>query len=209
MLIKCFEVGYLETNCYIVSDPVSKKCAVIDPGAGANMLLNYIEENGLNCEYVLLTHTHPDHTGAVEDILLETNAVLHVNKKDCFVNMGMGESFSPKDGTVYYKEGDTIRMGSVVFAVMETPGHSEGSVVLLCTEDGASEPATMFTGDTLFRDSCGRTDFIGGDTEKMMNSLKRLSDVPDNCEVLPGHGFSSDLDREKKFNVYMRAAMSR
>lgn len=207
MLIKCITVGALETNCYVVADEKTLECAVIDPGADASTILDYLEETRLSCRFVLLTHGHFDHTGAVNDLLAETDAALFVHKADVGVSVG-GDyyRFVPPENTRYYAEGDTVCVGSLSFTVLETPGHTPGSVTLLCTEAG-SEDRVLFTGDTLFRDSCGRTDFPGSSTEDILRSLKRLAELPGDYEVLCGHGFGSTLDRERSANYFMKAAV--
>ena len=207
MLLKSFALGAYETNCYIVADEASLDCAVIDPGADATTILIYLEETKLHCRFVLLTHGHFDHTGAVEALLAETDAVLFVHKADVGVSVG-GDfyRFQPPQGTRYYAEGDVVSLGSVSFTVLETPGHTPGSVTLLCAE-ADSEDKLLFTGDTLFRDSCGRTDFPGSSTDDILRSLKRLAQLPGNYEVYPGHGLFSNLDRERSVNYFVNAAL--
>ena len=207
MLLKSFALGAYETNCYIVADEASLDCAVIDPGADAATILNYLEETRLHCRFLLLTHGHFDHTGAVEALLAETDAVLFVHKADVGVSVG-GDfyRFQPPQGTRYYAEGDVVSLGSVSFTVLETPGHTPGSVTLLCAE-ADSEDKLLFTGDTLFRDSCGRTDFPGSSTDDIRRSLKRLAQLPGNYEVYPGHGLFSNLDRERSVNYFVNAAL--
>lgn len=207
MLIKSFELGAYMTNCYIVADETTLECAVIDPGADATTILNYLEETHLNCRFVLLTHGHFDHTGAVEDLLAETDACLFVHKGDVGVTVG-GDfyRFNPPDGTKYYADGDVVCVGGISFTVLETPGHTPGSVTLICTEAGQDEKV-LFTGDTLFRDSCGRTDFPGSSTDDMLRSLRRIAELPGNYEVYPGHSFSSTLDRERSVNYFVNAAL--
>ena len=207
MLLKSFALGAYETNCYIIADEQSLDCAVIDPGADATTILNYLEETKLHCRFVLLTHGHFDHTGAVEDLLAETDAALFVHKADVGVSVG-GDfyRFQPPQDTRYYAEGDVISLGSVSFTVIETPGHTPGSVTLLCSEAG-SEEKLLFTGDTLFRDSCGRTDFPGSSADDILRSLKRLAQLPGNYEVYPGHGLFSNLDRERSVNYFVNAAL--
>ena len=207
MLIKCITVGALETNCYVVADEKTLECAVIDPGADASTILDYLEETKLSCRFVLLTHGHFDHTGAVSDILAETDAKLCMHRADVGISVaGDYYRFVPPEGTHYYAEGDTVCVGGISFTVIETPGHTPGSVTLLCAEAGSEEKA-LFTGDTLFRDSCGRTDFPGSSTEDILRSLKRLAELPGNYEVLCGHGLGSSLDRERSANYFMKAAV--
>ena len=206
MLIKCFTLGSYETNCYIVTDEKTLQCAVIDPGADAGTVLDYLEDNRLKCVYVLLTHGHFDHTGAVEDVMAETGAALFMHQKDDGVTIG-GDYYRYRapEGTKFYKEGDVLRLGSLSFAVIETPGHTPGSVTLLCVQDGAEDRA-LFTGDTLFRSSCGRTDFPGSSPEDMLRSLRRLAELPGDYEVYPGHMDSTTLDRERRTNYFLLQA---
>ena len=206
MLIKCLTVGAYETNCYIVTDPESLETAVIDPGADAAEILDYLESNHLRCQAILLTHGHFDHTGAVEALREETGAPLWMHKKDDGVTIG-GDYYrykAPKD-CKFYADGDRLSVGALEFQVIETPGHTPGSVTLLC-QNSRGERA-LFTGDTLFHGSCGRTDFPGSNTDDMMRSLKRLALLPGDCEVYPGHMDSSTLDRERRFNYFISAAM--
>ena len=207
MLLKSFALGAYETNCYIVTDEASLECAVIDPGADATTILNYLEETRLRCRFVLLTHGHFDHTGAVEDLLAETDAELFVHRSDVGVTVG-GDyyRFNPPQGTKYYADGDVICVGKLSFTVLETPGHTPGSVTLICGEAG-SDDKLLFTGDTLFRDSCGRTDFPGSSAEDILRSLKRIAELPGEYEVYPGHGFFSTLDRERRVNYFVGAAL--
>ena len=207
MLIKTITVGAYETNCYIVADEATLDCAVIDPGADASVILDYLEETHLRCRFVLLTHGHFDHTGAVSDVLADTDALLMMHKADVGVTVG-GDyyRFVPPEGTKFYAEGDVVCVGGLSFTVMETPGHTPGSVSLLCSAKDGGE-TVLFTGDTLFRDSCGRTDFPGSSAEDILRSLKRLAELPGDCEVYPGHGFSTTLAREHALNYFVGAAL--
>ncbi|MEA4896282.1 MAG: MBL fold metallo-hydrolase [Oscillospiraceae bacterium] len=201
MLIKSFTLGHIQTNCYIVTDENTLECAVIDPGAESNTVMRYLEENKLKCRFILLTHGHFDHTGAVEDVMKQTGATVCMSRKDVRkVITEMGYKYAPPKGTVFFKEGDSFTVGSLVFEVIETPGHSEGSVVFRCGD-------ALFTGDTLFKDSCGRTDLPGCSGRDMMKSLKKLAELPGDYEVYPGHMEGTSLDRERRFNYFMRQAM--
>ena len=199
MLIKTLPVGHLETNCYIVTDEASLKCAIIDPGADGNVILDYIEANNLTPEAVFLTHGHFDHHMALQTCLEETFVPGYAHAGD--IN-APGEDSPHKmadvEGLDRYKDGDVIRVGNLEFTVIETPGHSAGSVTLKCE-------GVLFTGDTLFRDSCGRTD-LGGNMDVLLTSLRRLAELPGDYEVYPGHAESTTLERERNFNYYMRHA---
>lgn len=200
MHIKTLTVGPIEENCYVVSDEKTRECAVIDPGDEAGRILDYIEDEKLTVRCILLTHAHFDHVGAVAEIMDETGCELYMNAKDNGVCIGSGEeAYSAPEGTKFYSDGDKISVGELLFRVIETPGHTPGSVCLICGD-------AMFTGDTLFRDSCGRTDFAAGNSDDMMASLRRLARLPGNFEVFPGHMFSTSLDRERRYNYFMAMA---
>ena len=202
MLIKTLPVGYLDTNCYIVTDETTCKCVVIDPGADSNTILDYIESNKLTVEAVFLTHGHFDHQMALRAVLDATgvNAYIH---KDEVAPSGSRRSGQLKlefdDRLKYYDEGHIIQIGGLVFTVMLTPGHSAGSVTLRCEN-------ALFTGDTLFRGSCGRTD-LGGSAADLLSSLKRLAELDGDFEVYPGHEEHTTLNRERSFNPFVIQAM--
>ena len=145
MLIKCLPVGHLMTNCYIVTDETTLECAVIDPGDESNTILYYLEDNHLTCRAILLTHGHYDHTGAVYAVHEETGAPVYMNALDAGTAVAFDSyTFTPPEGTIFYKEGDEVKVGNLTFRVMETPGHTPGGVTLICGD-------ALFTGDTLSR----------------------------------------------------------
>lgn len=199
MLIKCLPVGLYEANCYIVTDENTLECAVIDPGDESNTILNYLEDNHLKARFIFLTHGHFDHTMAVQAVHEQTGATVCMNQKDADIAVEGAGRFTPPADTVWYREGDTFTVGGLRFQVLETPGHTPGGVCLLCEN-------ALFTGDTLFRESCGRTDLPGGDMEQLLRSLKRLSDLPGDYEVYPGHMDSTTMARERLFNYYLKYA---
>ncbi len=202
MLIKTIPVGQLETNCYVVTDPATLDCAVIDPGDESNTILDYLEENRLRCRAVLLTHGHFDHVGAAEAVAEETGATVYMNPlDDRDERRSYTFPFHLPEGGKTYGEGDCVEIGSLRFEVLATPGHTPGGVTLRCGE-------ALFTGDTLFRGSCGRTDLPGGDMEALLRSLRRLCSLEGDYEVYPGHMDSSTLARERLFNYYCRSAMN-
>ena len=200
MLIKTLPVGHLETNCYIVTDEEARTCAIIDPGADSNAILDYIESNKLIPEAIFITHGHFDHIMALDAVMGATGAPAYINKQGSQAgrrrNAKNPDDLSKLRG---YAEGDTMHVGSLEFTVLETPGHSPDSVTLKCG-------VALFTGDTLFRDSCGRTDLEGGSMDVLLKSLRRLSELEGDYEVYPGHAESSTLSRERSFNYYMRYA---
>ena len=203
MLIKTLPVGQLETNCYVVTNEDTLDCAVIDPGDESNTILDYLEQNRLRCRAIFLTHGHYDHVGAADAVREETGATVYMNALDDR-RKNYDEHFPytlPEDGE-YYGGGDTVELPGLRFEVIATPGHTRGGVTLRCED-------ALFTGDTLFKGSCGRTDLPGGDMEEELESLRTLCSLPGDYEVYPGHMDSSTLSRERMFNYSCRLAMNR
>lgn len=203
MLIKTLTVGPIETNCYVVTNEATLECVVVDPGDESNTILDYIEDRGLKLKAILLTHGHYDHVNACEAVSSQTGAKVYMNEKDDFNSIGSPIlPYSLGDNGQYVSDGDVIREAGMEFTVIATPGHTPGGVTY--KTDGA-----LFTGDTLFRGSCGRTDLPGGDMNDLMASLAKLCAIEGDYEVYPGHMDSSSLVREKSFNFYCRQAMQR
>ena len=203
MLIKTLPVGQLETNCYVVTDENALVCAVIDPGDESNTILDYIEDNKLSCKAILITHAHFDHVSAVNAMLEATGAELYMCEKDLeLAKTGASGRFTPPENTHFYKDGDEVKVAGLTFKVMETPGHTPGGVTLICGD-------ALFTGDTLFRGSCGRTDLPGGDMRAELRSLKRIASLEGEYEVYPGHAESSMLSIEREHNPYVRHALEK
>lgn len=200
MLIKTLPVGHLETNCYVVTDENTLECVIIDPGAESNTILDYVEANNLKPKAIFITHGHFDHVTALSAVREATGAPVYVSRKDaCPPGLARMHRLVEDDSFNYWREGDSVTVGSMTFTVMETPGHSPGSVTIRCGD-------VLFTGDTLFRDSCGRTDLEGGDMDQILASLLRLAALDGDFEVYPGHGDSSTLDRERRFNYFINYA---
>ena len=199
MLIKNLPVGQLETNCYIIIDEATRRCAIIDPGAESNTILDYIEEHDLIPHVIMLTHGHFDHCMGLEPLLEELDVHAYIHELEIASDFDDTQYKLRDNGKMtYFFEGEVIKVGGLEIHVMETPGHSAGSVTLCCEN-------ALFTGDTLFRDSCGRTD-LGGSMEEMLLSLKRLYELEGDYEVYPGHAGATTLNRERNFNQYMKAA---
>lgn len=192
-------LGPLETNCYLVSDERSGLCAVIDPATRSAKILETVQAQGWRVGCILLTHAHFDHTGALKSLhaaLPDVPVYVHAQDTDNNTNMSNGNLVY----TNTYADGDVASCGELAFRVLHTPGHTLGSVCLQCEN-------ALFTGDTLFAGSYGRTDFIGGDDAAMRRSLARLGHLEGDYTVLPGHGESSTLDYERRTNPYLREAM--
>ena len=203
MNIKTIPVGQLETNCYVVVNEETLACVVIDPGDESNTIMDYIESNRLKCEAIMLTHGHFDHVGAVNEILEQTGCALYINPRDEGYEVGKsGVKFKMPEGGKYYDDGDVIVEAGLEFKVLATPGHTPGSVCLICGD-------ALFTGDTLFRGSCGRTDLPGGSMREEMRSLKKICRLEGDFDVYPGHMDSSTLERERRFNHYCREAVAK
>lgn len=202
MLIKTIPVGHLETNCYVVTDENTLSCALIDPGDESNTIMDYLEDNHLKCKAILLTHGHFDHTGAVAAIAEETGAQVWMNKRDlCRPGEDEGYRYAAPADCKFYDEGDCVDVDALHFQVLATPGHTPGGVCLICGD-------ALFTGDTLFKGSCGRVDLPGGSAKEEMQSLRKLCMLPGDYEVYPGHMDCSTLERERSFNYYCREAMN-
>ena len=188
-------LGLYQTNCYLIHDEASKACCVIDPGYDADAILEECEKLGLSVEAILLTHGHFDHVGAVKDLAAETGCKVYLHTADLAMPPMMTA------GTLYYTdtytEGSQLNLAGLSIGVLHTPGHTPGSVCLV-TEN------TMFSGDTLFCGSCGRTDLPGGSWKTIRESLLRLSSIDRDLIVYPGHGESTTLAWEKQYNPYMR-----
>lgn len=187
-------LGNYQTNTYTLYDNESERCLVIDPGYEAQTILAQTQSIGRKVEAILLTHGHFDHVGAVKAIAAETGCRVFIDPAED----SMPHMFTA--GALYYTdtyhEGDTLTLAGLTFTVLSTPGHTPGSV---CLDFGGD----LFTGDTLFAGSCGRTDLPGGNGHQMRQSLLRLSAIDKPCTIHPGHGDESELAHEKRFNPYL------
>ncbi len=203
MNILSLTVGPIMTNCYLLCDEERKVCAVIDPGAEAGRIARAVESAGCAPVCILLTHGHYDHTGAVEELLKQYPGIpVYLSRRDQHDGAGseLTRLFPTLPDVTDYDEGDTVPVGGLTVSVLATPGHSAGSVTLLCGN-------AMFSGDTLFAGSCGRTDLATGDGSEMLSSLARLGRLGGEYRVLPGHMDASLLSRERVYNPYLLHAL--
>lgn len=194
----------IDENCYIL-DGGDGKAAVIDPGSFPEIIEKELEKHGLIPEKILLTHGHFDHWSAAEQLRKKYGAKVYINQNDeCMLSdraksgalLAPSFEYIPTECGGYLKEGDVIRQGTLEFKVIETPGHSKGSV---CFITGGC----IFTGDTLFCGSAGRTDLYGGDRRELENSLKRLGELEGDYLLYCGHGDDTSLNEERRSNPFM------
>ncbi len=193
MHIMTMPLGAYQTNCYMVWGE-AEQCVLIDPGYDGAAVLEQVKSRDKQVAAILLTHGHFDHVGGVKEIAAETGCPVYICQKE----LTLPEGFTA--GELYYTngydDGDVVEAAGLTFTVMHTPGHTPGSVCLLCGE-------AMFSGDTLFAGSVGRTDLPGGDYTTLQTSLDRLKALETDYRVFPGHGESTTLFREKNSNPYL------
>lgn len=196
-------LGDFQANCYLVWGDGSASCAVIDPGQKPEKVLEKAQSLNLTVEAILLTHGHFDHVGGVQKIAEETGCPVYMHAADYHMKRNLMRTYlyplAGRDlkGLRFFEEGDEIAAGGLSFQVLETPGHTEGSVCLRCED-------VLFTGDTLFAGSQGRTDLAGGDAEKMAASMAKLRELPFAGRIFPGHGSDSTMALERGSNPFLR-----
>ncbi|MFW5915388.1 MAG: MBL fold metallo-hydrolase [Planctomycetota bacterium] len=203
MKVRRIAVGPLECNCYVVYDPETCEAAIIDPGGDAGKIINICSAEGLSPLYLIATHAHADHIGAlpaVKEEYPEARLCLGQNEIDTY-----NDSLSNLTHTVGLKltlpepdqllaEGDTVEFGSVILKVIHTPGHTRGSISLLAEGE---EPAVVFCGDLVFRGGVGRTDLPGGDRESLRASIKeKILTLPPQTIVMTGHDQRTTVENE-------------
>ena len=193
--IRTLPLGAYQTNCYLVWGENSPSCVVIDPGYQPETVLAEVKRLGKEIAAILLTHGHFDHVGAVRDLAAETGCPVYLHEAD--LSMPPQMTAGPLYYTNTYDEGNFVELAGLSFKVLHTPGHTPGSVCLMCEN-------AIFSGDTLFWGSCGRTDLPGGSWHTIRVSLKRLADLSGDYDVYPGHGDSTKLSFERNFNPYMK-----
>ena len=192
--IHTLTLGDYQVNCYVVHQEASNRCVVIDPSYSPQRILAYLQQNNLQLDAILLTHGHFDHVGGVRELAADTDCLVYLNTAEELLppQITAGQLFYTNN----YPANGQLQIAGMNFLVLHTPGHTPGSVCLL-VEDA------MFSGDTLFAGSCGRTDFPGGDWGTIVNSLHRLRDLPGDYRIFPGHAQSTTLEIERRSNPYM------
>ena len=203
MKIACYAAGSVGTNNYVVSDD-NGITAIIDCDGNPAPLYSYIEKNNLKVTHILLTHGHYDHTGSVNEVAEHYGCAIVGCAKEMRVftdpsincsHFCCGDIIVHPD--VLVNNGDVVKVGDMEFEVLETPGHTEGSICYICKD-------TIFSGDTLFQGSCGRTDLPTGNWNDIIQSLKKLAALPGDYQVYSGHGPATTLETERRTNPYMK-----
>lgn len=203
MKIACYASGSVGTNNYLVSDE-NGVSALIDCDGNPKPLFSYIEKNNLKLTHILLTHGHYDHIGSVNEVAERYGCQIVGAAKEmplftdtalnCSQFVGAPVTVQPD---ILVHNGDKIQVGDLEFTVMETPGHTAGSICFIGKD-------VIFSGDTLFQGSCGRTDLPTGDWNEIKQSLKKLAQLPGEYQVYSGHGPATSLDAERRTNPFMR-----
>jgi hydroxyacylglutathione hydrolase len=201
-------LGPLQTNAYILENQ-SSECIIFDPGSEGEKLNNFLKDRGLKPLAILLTHAHFDHIGAVDDVRNEWNipVYIHEKEKDWLVDPAQnGSQFFMLNHVIKVKQADhliknegELQIGTFTFSVLETPGHSPGSISYYCKDSGA-----VFSGDVLFAGSIGRTDLPGGNYEQLMQSIhEKILTLPEETIVLSGHGPETTIEAEMDSNPFL------
>ena len=205
MIIIKKQVGIMGVNCYILGD--ESEAIIVDPGSNADEIVNVLKENNITAKYVVLTHCHFDHILAVEEVIKKTGVKLiacQTEKENLLspdINYTNRYSRTPVmlKADIYVKDGDVIKSGEYEFSVIETPGHTSGSMCLYCEKE-----KVIVSGDTLFYSSVGRCDLATGDETQIIKSIKeKLFVLPDDVLVLTGHGEDTSIGFEKINNPFI------
>ena len=208
MFLKRLVIGALETNCYLIACVKTKKAAVIDPGGeeGTDLILNLLQKNNFNLKYIINTHGHIDHIAGNNSLKAKTEALLLIHRLDADMLVDANKNFSSLMGKEicsppadkFLEEGDEITLGILKLTVIHTPGHTPGGISLVLNN-------IVFTGDTLFAESIGRTDLPGGSYQDLQKSIKeKLLVLSDDTIIYPGHGPDSTIGEERRKNPYIK-----
>ena len=200
-------MGPMGANCYLYACTESKKAVIIDPGADGKKIYQWVSEKGLKVDYILLTHGHVDHIGAVDELrglLGDVLVGIHTGDAEMLTDAKknlssyLGSNVILQSADILLEDGQELTIGNQSLRVLSTPGHSPGCVCFLSTEG-------LFSGDTLFAGSIGRTDFPGGSMNQLLKGVKeKLLILPEDTRVFPGHGEETSIGEEKRDNPYLQ-----
>jgi glyoxylase-like metal-dependent hydrolase (beta-lactamase superfamily II) len=208
MIHEILPVGPLQCNCSIFGDEQTRQAMVIDPGDDIARILEILARHGLKVTAIVITHAHIDHIGGAQKLKQATGAPVYMNLNDAELQKMLPVQatwlgVAPPDQVAIdaaAKDGDRILVGATEFHVLHTPGHTQGSISLY-----APAEQKLIAGDTLFRDSIGRTDLPGGDGRQILRSIHdKLMPLPDDTIVFPGHGDATTIGRERRLNPFLQ-----
>lgn len=197
-------LGPFGTNCYFIISEKTRNCYVVDPADNCGAITGFAESNGLTITGIILTHAHFDHISALEELRgPKIPVMLHEAENDILLNtdFNMLSIYKPgyccKSGDVLLHDQDTIDLDGGMIRVMHTPGHTPGSCCYIYDD-------TVICGDTVFREGFGRYDFPGGDYGSLVDSIRKIARLEESFKLLPGHGPSTTVEHEKKFNILLQ-----
>jgi len=208
MIHEIISVGMLQCNCSIFGDETTGEAIVVDPGDDITSIVEILDRRKFKVKAIIITHAHIDHIGGAAKLKALTGAPVHMNAKDqeLYDNLEMQagwlgmETPEKTDIDTPLRDGDKLKLGTADFHIFHTPGHTQGSISIWIPAEN-----TLVAGDTLFRDSIGRTDLPGGDGRQILRSIQqKLLVLPEDATVIAGHGQNTTIGREKKRNPFLR-----
>lgn len=199
MIIKTYPIGIYDENIYVLVDEKSNDAFIVDPGGNGDLLIKNIEALGCNIKYILLTHGHFDHVEALNEVVEKFKAPIYINENEVnFMKTDKTVFGNPPKEYLLIKDGDVLPFGDDFIKCIHTPGHTKGGMCYLYKD-------VIFTGDTLFKASVGRSDFVGGDFNELINSIKTKLMILDNdIKIYPGHMESSNIGYERMRNPFLQ-----
>ncbi len=206
MIFGRITAGIYATNCYVIGCDNTKQGVIVDPGGDFERIMRTAAKNGLDIKYIILTHGHFDHIGALKQVKEQTKAPVAIHREDAYMLQDpdkslanpAGESQGTDAADILLKDGDLLEVGDLTMEIIHTPGHTTGGICIKIGDE------MLISGDTLFADSVGRTDLPGGDYDALIRSIKtKLMPLDEDMKVYPGHGGATTIGKEKKTNPFL------